>query len=45
MTEYVSCPNCSGALLSKQYKERFGQCWTCYERKNVPLGVRIDRAL
>lgn len=42
---YETCPNCDGALLTKAYKQAFGQCKSCYEREHVPLNVRIQQAL
>lgn len=45
MTEYVACPNCDGSIITAKYKGMFGQCKDCYERREVPLGVRIQQAL
>lgn len=42
---YVSCPGGCGALLTEEYKSRFGQCMACYERENTPLDIRISRSL
>lgn len=42
---YVSCPSCDSTLLTESYKSRFGRCSSCYAREEVPLGVRIHRAL
>lgn len=42
---FVPCPNCSASLLTEEYENRYGQCWTCYEREMFTLGERIQRAL
>jgi hypothetical protein len=35
--KYVPCPNCSGAIMTKEYAERYGQCMACYK----PLGKKM----
>jgi hypothetical protein len=42
---YVACPGGCGAILTEEYKARYGQCKACYAREHVPLGVRIHQAL
>lgn len=45
MTNYVSCSSCGSAIITEKYEKRFGQCRTCYERKNIPLPIRLKNAL